>query len=283
MLKCGTQGPVALICYCLHLHSRWLRWPTPYQEEKRRGVERTQSAPLAPLVITCSGQALLPHQQPPPSPTSSIASGRHTTRVLIKSPPPPPPPRKNTTSLSSRSSFHPQQQQVSPPASPAHSSSSSSGVGSSCGSSAAPRRCKSIGSLSASSGESAVWEDSLIPTHPTLVNTHSGFRSSMPPPTPPKPPAHSAAPMSSTNSPYTLGGVPPPPPPPPPLPTSTAKPSLAAALSKELERRSAQVSSASLNSWLSFQILVYSNKTFSLRIIHNCTNNIVILMIAIIQ
>lgn len=62
----------------------------------------------------------------------------------------------------------------------------------------------------------------------------------MPPPTPPKPPAHSAAPMSSTNSPYTLGGVPPPPPPPPPLPTSTAKPSLAAALSKELERRSAQ-------------------------------------------
>ncbi|XP_069994411.1 uncharacterized protein [Penaeus vannamei] len=211
-----------------------------FEEEKRRGVERTQSAPLAPLVITCSGQALPPHQQPPPSPTSSIASGRHTTRVLIKSPPPPPPPRKNTTSLSSRSSFHPQQQQVSPPASPAHSSSSSSGVGSSCGSSAAPRRCKSIGSLSASSGESAVWEDSLIPTHPTLVNTHSGFRSSMPPPTPPKPPAHSAAPMSSTNSPYTLGGVPPPPPPPPPLPTSTAKPSLAAALSKELERRSAQ-------------------------------------------
>ncbi|XP_047499898.1 flocculation protein FLO11-like isoform X1 [Penaeus chinensis] len=211
-----------------------------FEEEKRRGVERTQSAPLAPLVITCSGQALLPHQQPPPSPTSSIASGRHTTRVLIKSPPPPPPPRKNTTSLSSRSSFHPQQQQVSPPASPAHSSSSSSGVGSSCGSSAAPRRCKSIGSLSASSGESAVWEDSLIPTHPTLVNTHSGFRSSMPPPTPPKPPAHSAAPMSSTNSPYTLGGVPPPPPPPPPQPTSTAKPSLAAALSKELERRSAQ-------------------------------------------
>ncbi|XP_063606332.1 harmonin-like isoform X2 [Penaeus indicus] len=211
-----------------------------FEEEKRRGVERTQSAPLAPLVITCSGQALPPHQQPPPSPTSSIASGRHTTRVLIKSPPPPPPPRKNTTSLSSRSSFHPQQQQVSPPASPAHSSSSSSGVGSSCGSSAAPRRCKSIGSLSASSGESAVWEDSLIPTHPTLVNTHSGFRSSMPPPTPPKPPAHSAAPMSSTNSPYTLGGVPPPPPPPPPQPTSTAKPSLAAALSKELERRSAQ-------------------------------------------
>ncbi|XP_042892785.1 proteoglycan 4-like isoform X3 [Penaeus japonicus] len=211
-----------------------------FEEEKRRGVERTQSAPLAPLVITCSGQALPPHQQPPPSPTSSIASGRHTTRVLIKSPPPPPPPRKNTTSLSSRSSFHPQQQQVSPPASPAHSSSSSSGVGSSCGSSAPPRRCKSIGSLSASSGESAVWEDSPIPIHPTLINTHSGFRSPMPPPTPPKPPAHSAAPMSSTNSPYTLGGAPPPPPPPPPLPTSTPKPSLAAALSKELERRSVQ-------------------------------------------
>ncbi|XP_045605046.1 whirlin isoform X3 [Procambarus clarkii] len=220
-----------------------------FEEEKRRGLERTQSAPLAPLVITCSGQSLLsPHLQPPPSPTSSIGSGRHTTRVLIKSPPPPPPPRKNTTALTShQSNFQPHQ--VSPPASPAHSSSSSSGVGSSCGSGAPPRRCKSIGSLSASSGESTVWEDSPIANRALLVNTHPTFRSNMPPPTPPKPPAPPSAHSSSINGSQMLVGVPPPPPPPPPQSTSSSpQPSLAAALNKELERRSAQEAQQGLSS-----------------------------------
>ncbi|KAK7087048.1 hypothetical protein SK128_018758 [Halocaridina rubra] len=223
-----------------------------FEEERRRGLERTQSAPLAPLVINCSGQSLPPQLlQSPPSPTSSIASGRHTTRVLIKSPPPPPPPRKNTTILSSRQSSHPHQ--VSPPASPAHSSSSSSGLGSLCGSGAPPRRCKSIGSLSASSSESTVWED-LPASHPVASSTinannnshyHSTFRSNMPPPPPPKP----SAPLSSSQANHTnkineskvLGGVPPPPPPPPPQAlSSNPQPSLAAALTKELERRNAQ-------------------------------------------
>ncbi|XP_071534307.1 uncharacterized protein [Panulirus ornatus] len=210
-----------------------------FEEEKRRGLERTQSAPLAPLVITCSGQSLSPHLQPPPSPTSSISSGRHTTRVLIKSPPPPPPPRKNTTTLSSHSNFQPHL--ISPPASPAHSSSSSSGVGSSCGSGVPPRRCKSIGSLSASSGESTVWEDSPLANRVLPVNTHPTFRSTMPPPTPPKPPAPPGTHSSSTSVPQNLGGAPPPPPPPPPQPTSSSsQSSLAAAINKELERRSTQ-------------------------------------------
>ncbi|XP_042220720.1 serine/arginine repetitive matrix protein 1-like isoform X3 [Homarus americanus] len=218
-----------------------------FEEEKRRGLERTQSAPLAPLVITCSGQSLLPHLQPPPSPTSSIGSGRHTTRVLIKSPPPPPPPRKNTTTLTSQhSSFQPNQ--VSPPASPAHSSSSSSGVGSSCGSGAPPRRCKSIGSLSASSGESAVWEELPIANRVLPVNIHPTFRSTMPPPTPPKPPAPPSTHSNSISGPPIVVGAPPPPPPPPPQPTSSIpKPSLAAALNRELERRSAQEVHLGLN------------------------------------
>ncbi|KAK8740435.1 hypothetical protein OTU49_002907 [Cherax quadricarinatus] len=217
-----------------------------FEEEKRRGLERTQSAPLAPLVITCSGQSLLPHLQPPPSPTSSIGSGRHTTRVLIKSPPPPPPPRKNTTTLTSfHSSFQPHQ--VSPPASPAHSSSSSSGVGSSCGSGAPPRRCKSIGSLSASSGESAVWEDSPIANRSLPVNTHPTFRSSMPPPPPPKPPAPPSVHSSSINGSPMLLGAPSPPPPPPQPTSSPPQTSLAAALNRELQRRSAQEAQLVLN------------------------------------
>ncbi|KAK3860029.1 hypothetical protein Pcinc_033881 [Petrolisthes cinctipes] len=229
--------------------NRLARERQKFEEEKRRGLERTQSDPLAPLVITCPSQALLPHHhhhhhhhhhlEPPPSPTSSISSGRHTTRVLIKSSPPPPPPRKNTTTLTSHHRGHSHPRQVSPPASPAHSSSSSSGVGSSCGSSAPPRRCKSIGSLSASSGESAVWED----TQTTPITTNPSYRSNMPPPTPPKPPAPPGTLLSSTN-----GAAPPPPPPPPPPPTSgPPKPNLAAALKIELEQRRVKEEQLGLN------------------------------------
>ncbi|XP_064111094.1 serine/arginine repetitive matrix protein 2-like isoform X2 [Macrobrachium nipponense] len=211
-----------------------------FEEERRRGLVHTQSAPLTPLVISCSGQSLLPHHQAPPSPTSSIASGRHTTRVLIKSPPPPPPPRKNTTTLSScRSHSH----QVSPPASPAHSSSSSSGVGSLCGSGAPPRRCKSIGSLSASSSESTVWEDLPLTGNlsSSINNSHCTIQSTVPPPPPPKPSAPQMS-QHSNNETQILRGVPPPPPPPPPQPSHNHQPSLASALSRELERRSAQES-----------------------------------------
>ncbi|XP_068245638.1 serine-rich adhesin for platelets isoform X2 [Palaemon carinicauda] len=211
-----------------------------FEEERRRGLVHTQSAPLTPLVINCSSQPLPPHLQAPPSPTSSIASGRHTTRVLIKSPPPPPPPRKNTTTLSScRSNSH----QVSPPASPAHSSSSSSGLGSLCGSGAPPRRCKSIGSLSASSSESTVWEDLPLTSNLSscIRNVHCTVQSNIPPPPPPKPSAPQMS-QHSNNESQILRGVPPPPPPPPPQPSSNHQPSLASALSRELERRNAQES-----------------------------------------
>ncbi|KAK8390410.1 hypothetical protein O3P69_010236 [Scylla paramamosain] len=191
-----------------------------FEEEKRRGVERTQSAPLSPLVISCLGQALPPGFQSPPSPTSSISSGRHTTRVLIKSPPPPPPPRRNTTTLSAQHSPF-QSNQVSPPASPAHSSSSSSGLGSSCGSGAPPRRCKSIGSISASSGPATHCQPHVSP--PAC-----------------RPPPHQSPLHLPAHLPIALMAPHPLPPPPPPPPTSSLQYDLAAAINKELERRPAQ-------------------------------------------
>ncbi|CAL4086976.1 unnamed protein product, partial [Meganyctiphanes norvegica] len=223
-------------------------------EEERRGLQRTQSVPLSPtfspttpLLINCSTPPSS-LSQPPPSPTPSTASGRHTTRVIIKSAPPPPPPRNNKTSLTStltrRGHYH---HRPSPPASPSHSN-SSSGVGSSCGSGGPPpRRCKSIGSLSASSGESSLWEESS--THPSAHQFSStlspnykaqystSFRPSMHPPPPPPKPASSSI---ITPSPQAAGGVPPPPPPPPQTPPAAATPSLANALLREIVNRGQQ-------------------------------------------
>lgn len=63
----------------------------------------------------------------------------------------------------------------------------------------------------------------------------------MPPPPPPKPSAPQMSQHSNIES-QILRGVPPPPPPPPPQLCNNHQPSLASALSRELERRSAQES-----------------------------------------